>query len=82
MSAKMLDLSNINILIIDENANMRIIVKQILRALDAHTTKEASGGAEAFTTLKTFNADIILTTWMMSPINGVEFTKMLRTSSD
>ncbi|MHA1598081.1 MAG: response regulator [Alphaproteobacteria bacterium] len=84
MSTQMLDMSNLRFLIIDENSNMRTIVKQILRAFDVRPDmiKEIDGGAEAFTNLKTFNADIIITSWMMSPINGVEFTKMLRTSND
>lgn len=84
MKKEMLDLSHLRFLIIDENSNMRLIVKQILRSfgVKVELMKEASDGADAFTMLKAFYADIVVTSWMMSPIDGVEFTKLLRTSKD
>jgi len=84
MNKQMLDLSRLRFLIIDENSNMRLIVKQILRAFGVkiELIKEAADGADAFTMLRAFCADIVITSWMMSPIDGVEFTKLLRTSKD
>lgn len=84
INKQMPDLSHLRFLIIDENSNMRLIVKHILRAFDVQIEliKEASDGADAFTMLKAFYADIVITSWMMSPIDGIEFTKLLRTSKD
>ena len=82
MQEKMLDLSAIRILVVDDNSNMRSLVKYIIRVLGVQALKEASDGAEAFTILKTFNADIIVTDWMMDPLDGIDFTRLIRTAKD
>jgi len=75
-------LSNISFLIIDDNAFMRMIVKRILATMDAKTVKEAEDGADALKILQTYSPDIIITDWVMDPIDGIELTRMIRTAHD
>lgn len=78
----MIDLSNITFLVVDDNPNVRKIVKSILHALGGRVIKEAGDGTEAFDVLKSFRADIIIVDWMMKPMNGLEFTRRIRTDKN
>ncbi len=75
-------LTDISFLIVEDNAFMRQIVKRILAALGAKKIKEAEDGADALKSLRTFSPDIIITDWVMDPIDGIEMTRMIRTAND
>jgi two-component system, chemotaxis family, chemotaxis protein CheY len=72
----------ITVLIVDDNAHMRVIIKELLRAAGVQEIKEASDPIEAFEFLKTVPVDLLLADLSMPIIDGVEFTQMIRTSSD
>jgi len=76
------DLSDLRVLVVDDSKNMRAIVLEALRALGIRSGKEAEDGAEALKLLKQFTFDIVICDWNMSPIDGIEFTKMVRKASD
>lgn len=76
------DLSGVNFLIVEDNAHMRNLVKTILHTLGVRNIREASDGADAFKELRSFPVDIILTDWAMSPIDGIEFTRLVRNGAD
>ncbi len=76
------NLSNLNFLVVDDNKNMRLLVIQVLRALGIRNVKEADDGADALKTLKTFPTDIVICDWNMEPLDGLDFTRMVRTASD
>ncbi len=61
---------------------MRIILKQLLRALGVLEMAEAADGALAFSQMKTFEPDIILVDWEMQPLDGLDFVKLVRTGDD
>lgn len=85
MSKKMSTNHNIerlNFLIVDDNKHMRALVKGILHALGSKSIHEATDGADAFKELHHFHADIIICDWSMSPIDGIAFSKMIRTNDD
>jgi two-component system, chemotaxis family, chemotaxis protein CheY len=71
----------LNILVVDDSAVMRKIIKKALQEgkyADAAVT-EAGDGVEA---LKVFNpklTDLVLSDWNMPNLNGLEFVKKLRT---
>ncbi len=79
-----LDISNLNFLIVEDNMYMRNILKEILRAFHVASENIAmtSDGAAGLKQLETFPADVVLCDWEMTPVSGVEFTKMVRTSTD
>ncbi len=72
----------ITVLIVDDNAHMRGILKELLRAVGVGEIKEASEPIEAFELIKSVAVDLLLVDLSMPIIDGVEFTKMIRTSSD
>ena len=76
------NLERVNFLIIDDNKHMRTLVKGILIALGARGITEASDGADAFKELRHFAADIIICDWNMEPLDGLDFTRLVRTASD
>jgi len=76
------NLSRLNFLIVDDNKHMRALVKSILHALGVKNVVEASDGADAFKELRHFPADVIICDWNMSPLDGLDFVRMVRTGSD
>ena len=76
------DLSELRVLVVDDNKNMRAIVAEALRALGVRKINEAEDGADALKLLQTSPADLVICDWNMSPIDGIEFTRMLRKASD
>ncbi len=76
------DLRAANFLVIDDNPHMRLLVRQLLYAFGVRNIKEADDGAHALKILKVFHPDIVICDWYMSPLDGVEFTRFIRTSSD
>ncbi|HER26974.1 MAG TPA: response regulator, partial [Rhodospirillales bacterium] len=61
---------------------MRVIVKRILASLGSKNIREAEDGADGLKVLQTFFPDIIITDWVMDPIDGIEMSHMIRNSSD
>ena len=76
------DIAHLSFLVVDDNKHMRALVKSILHSFGTKNVHDASNGAEAYKELKVFPADIIITDWNMAPMNGVEFTRMIRTDKD
>tara|TARA_R110000787_G_scaffold86057_9_gene183341 strand:+ start:40471 stop:40995 length:525 start_codon:yes stop_codon:yes gene_type:complete len=75
-------LERVNFLIVDDNKAMRHLVETVLQALGATNIFEATNGAEAFTELANFPADIIICDWNMQPMDGIAFTREIRTSAE
>ena len=78
----MADYSSLKILLIEDNQHMRSIVSAILKGSGIRNVREARDGAEGLDMLRQYPADIALVDFNMDPIDGVEFTKLLRNSSD
>ncbi|SDE58149.1 response regulator [Rhodospira trueperi] len=75
-------LERLNFLIVDDNKHMRALVKTILHALGSKQVQEAADGADAFKELRHFPADIIICDWNMSPLDGLDFVRLVRTGKD
>ncbi len=72
------NLSALRFLVVEDDLFMCSITSSILRSLGARNIKEAEDAAEAFVILDSYNADIIITDWTMTPLDGIEFTDMIR----
>ena len=79
---KQYDLSNLSVLVVDENANMRSVIKTLLKSLGIHKIGECSDAADAFEELRTSNNDIVIVDLAMHNIDGIEFTQLVRTAKD
>ena len=66
------------ILIVDDFATMRKIIKNLLRDLGFENTEEADDGATALPKLQTGNFDFLITDWNMPGMKGVDLLKAVR----
>ena len=74
--------SILNLLIVDDSKHMRTLVRTIVNLLGILEVYEAENGEQAYKALEDFPADIIIVDWNMSPIDGIEFTRQVRTNYD
>ena len=78
----MAGLERVRFLVVDDNAHMINIVKTILRGFGAAQIFEARDATEAFHRLKHDSIDIVIVDYQMEVLDGVEFIKLVRNSSD
>lgn len=76
------DLERLNILLIEDDASMRALVRDILYTFGITNIKSAQDGSKAYAELRHFPADIVITDWIMEPLDGIDFTRMVRTAPD
>ncbi len=75
-------LDRLNFLVVDDNKHMRALVKTILFALGAKIVSEAVDGADALKALSHLTPDIVICDWNMSPLDGMDFVRLVRTGED
>jgi CheY-like chemotaxis protein len=71
-------LSDIHVLVVDDNKQMRFLVRCLLRAGGITKISEAATGAEAFETMRRRPVDLIIVDWKMAPVDGLAFTQLVR----
>ena len=72
----------LKILLVEDNQHMRTIVREVLKGAGIRDIHEARDGAEAFDILRGFAADIAIVDFNMAPVDGIDFTRMLRKAPD
>ncbi|ADL01536.1 response regulator [Brevundimonas subvibrioides] len=75
-------LQSINILLVDDNQHMRAITSAILQSAGIRNIREVSDGAMALDALRTHAVDLAIVDFNMFPLDGVEFTRLVRNSAD
>ena len=75
------DLSSLQIIIADDYRPMRQVLRGILKEWKVPYIAEAENGERALTLLKNMTADLIITDYKMSPIDGIELTRMIRSGA-
>jgi len=69
-------------LVVEDNNHMRTLLRSLLNALGIKTVYEAADGSGAFNELRERRPDFVLTDLSMKPMDGIEFTKLVRTATD
>ncbi|MDP6572338.1 MAG: response regulator [Rhodospirillales bacterium] len=82
LNASEINLEEIKILVVDDNAFMRSLVRQLLKALGAREIFEASDGQEGYEVARQVKPDIALVDWVMEPEDGIQFVKNVRSAED
>ena len=72
----------LKMLLVDDNHHMRILLTEILRAIDVRQVYEAADGAEALQIMRTQQIDIVMTDLAMQPLDGIDFVRLVRNSPD
>jgi two-component system, chemotaxis family, chemotaxis protein CheY len=78
----MASFENLKVLVADDNQHMRAIVCAVLKSIGVKHLREAHDGAEALAVLREWSADVAIVDFRMEPIDGVEFTRLVRNASD
>lgn len=74
--------SEISVVLADGNKNMQSIVRGLLHGLGIKRVFHAGDGAEALDILSRMHIDVVICELEMTPIDGLEFLRFLRWSSD
>lgn len=75
-------LSDIHVLIVDDNQQMRFLLRCLLRAGGITQISEAETAQAAFEVMRMAPITLVLVDWKMQPIDGLAFTRMLRLEAD
>ena len=73
-----IEFNRLRFLVVDDNAHMRHIVRQLLHGFgsrDIHESEDGADGLEAFTH---HTPDIVITDWAMPIFDGIELTRAIR----
>lgn len=73
--------TSIKILIVDDFATMRRILKNILKQLGFKNLVEADDGTTAWDVLESQEIDLIISDWNMPKMTGLELLKKVRAST-
>jgi DNA-binding response OmpR family regulator len=69
-------------LIADDNRHMRQVVVGVLRSFGFQNVIECDDGSDAFAETRAMAVDLVICDWMMEPLDGYDFTRLVRTASD
>jgi two-component system, chemotaxis family, chemotaxis protein CheY len=71
-------IGDIHVLVVDDNKQMRFLLRCLLRAGGITDVSEAECAHDAFAIMSGRPVDLIIVDWMMQPIDGLAFTRMVR----
>jgi two-component system chemotaxis response regulator CheY len=63
------------ILVVDDFATMRKIIKNVLKQISLENVVEAENGKHALSVLKKEEIDLIISDWVMPEMTGIDFLK-------
>tara|TARA_Y100001934_G_scaffold262815_1_gene337730 strand:+ start:1467 stop:1850 length:384 start_codon:yes stop_codon:yes gene_type:complete len=69
---------SMNILVVDDYATMRRIIKNLLKQLGFSNIYEAADGQQALGVIAETNFGLIISDWNMEPMTGLELLKSVR----
>ena len=77
-----LNLNKISALVVEDLHPMRGVIVSVLEAFGISTIYEASNGERGYDLFQKHNPDIVITDWLMEPVDGLELIRMIRTNRD
>jgi CheY-like chemotaxis protein len=80
--ARKFDPTELRVLVVDDNAQMRGILQSMLRAFGVRAVSLAVDGSDALVQLERRQFDIAICDWLMEPMDGYEFVRKARASAD
>ncbi len=73
---------DMKVLVVDDFATMRRIIKNLLKQGEYKNITEAEDGVEALKILKSEKVDLIISDWNMPNMTGLELLKAVRADSE
>ena len=78
----MSSLQALQVLLVDDNQHMRAITSAVLQSAGVRKVREAADGAAGLEILREQSIDLAIVDFNMFPLDGVEFTRLVRNSPD
>ncbi len=75
-------LDKLQVLLLDDDGQMRELIRCLLRAAGIPRVYETSDAGEAMRLIRQHQPDVAIVDWRMEPVDGVRFTRMVRTHDD
>lgn len=79
---KTYNFTQMHVLLVDDNRFIRSTVRTLCRSFGFAQVHETDDGSEALSIMRKTHVDIVLCDWMMEPLDGFDFTRLLRTAQD
>ncbi|MDX2276835.1 MAG: response regulator [Hyphomonadaceae bacterium] len=70
--------SDLHVLLVDDNRQMRTLLRSLLRAAGVGKISDAADADQAFQLMTESQIDLILLDWKMRPMDGLAFTRLVR----
>jgi two-component system chemotaxis response regulator CheY len=71
-------LKNVNLLVVEDNDFDRRIITNVLKVFGARQVSYAHDGKEAWELFKNSDFDLVLTDWIMEPVDGIALARRIR----
>lgn len=78
----MSSLNTLQVLLVDDNQHMRAITSAILQSAGIRRIREVADGGAALDAMRDQAIDLAIVDFNMFPLDGVEFTRLVRNSPD
>lgn len=72
---------NLTVLVVEDVAPMKDLICSVLDTLGVGRVRSAVNGEIGFEMYQRESPDIVIADWVMEPVDGIEFTKLIRTSA-
>lgn len=72
------DFSDVSVLIVEDNLPMVELIKSLLTTFGIKKISSARDGEEGFVLYRKETFDLVITDWMMKPVDGISLTRRLR----
>ncbi len=78
------DFSALKVMVVDDSKYMRTVFREFLNALGIKRGKilECANGEDAWETFHIFQPDLVITDYLMEPVDGLELTRKIRQDED
>ena len=72
----------LRVLLVDDSADMRALLRGILGGLGIRDVVEAADAETCFAAMRDTPPDIVFIDWMMEPVDGLELTRRIRNDTN
>ncbi len=77
----MVDFADIDVLIVDDEIEIRALLRKLLADMDCRHIEEAADGGQALARLSQRRFSIVISDWRMAPMSGLDLLQAMRSNN-